>query len=65
MKLTNKEKSLLVKCISKEMRKTTNNDYYEKLSNLKFKLVNKLVTTTNEYPKNDTRNEHSSQFSLG
>lgn len=36
-----------------------------KLSKLKYKLINKLVTTTNEYPKDDTRNEHSSQFSLG
>lgn len=65
MKLTDKERKLLIKVINKEQVRTINNNYYEELSKLKSKLINKLVTTTNEYPKDDTRNEHSSQFSLG
>lgn len=65
MKLKDKEISLLIKCINKEQNRTTNDSYYQKLHKLKIKLISKPVTTTNEYPKNDTRNEHSNQFSLG
>lgn len=53
MKLTDEEKSLVIKCISKEQNRTVNNSYYESLSKVKDKLINKLVTTTNEYPNSE------------